>query len=311
MLRNQISNTLVNEGEILKNSEIINSKEVAKLKDEEAADYMREIFNLWFEQKMVRAACKDQIETAIVERCDHECTKLDDSIICQHEVLSHEEAIEIMGVDPAWHNYPGDLRFKDVKGVITDVARQNILRHYIQKQIAIFDDPYIQIRKVVDQVQSKLDAYIKLGKQKDAIFVAIRGANNADRKKLCESFQKVMQDKLGAKSHIIQKSADGIFAKKELPIIKKIPDAKNDDDALVEIWLVWSGTIIVKGREKALISSDDEGVDMSSSSSANNLIQVNLENLQIQPSISMTKEFLGVLQKVAKFEGYQLQLTPQ
>ena len=79
-----------------------------------------------------------------------------------------------------------------------------------------------------------------------------------------------MCDKLAVKSKLVDKiRRDGIFsAKKELPIKKKI-----DDDAVVEIWLVWDCMIIVKGREKSLTSSDDEGVDMScSKNSKSNLI---------------------------------------
>ena len=77
---------------------------------------MSEVFDIWFEQRIVRAVCKEKLGSEIIENYDLGCISFKnekDAIICMHELLSHDEAIEIMGSDPMWLNGLGNLQYDD------------------------------------------------------------------------------------------------------------------------------------------------------------------------------------------------------
>ena len=78
------------------------------MNDNEAASYMSEVFDIWFEQRVVRAVCKERLASEIIENYDLECTSFGnekEAIICMHELMSHDKANEIMGSDPIGHRW--------------------------------------------------------------------------------------------------------------------------------------------------------------------------------------------------------------
>ena len=118
LLKSQLSNTLLAEGVLLKNGNVVEIRSAfgTQMSDNEAASYMSGVFDIWFEQRVVRAVCKERLASEIIENYDLGCTSLGnekEAIICMHELMSHDEAIEIMGSDPMWKSDLGFLQYDD------------------------------------------------------------------------------------------------------------------------------------------------------------------------------------------------------
>ena len=104
----------------------------------ETAALVNEVFELWFEQKIIREACKEKLGVKAVSELDVSSIDLntDNQFLRMHELLKTGVSVDIMGLDA----FGGILNDKGepVKhtGRIVE-ERKMILKHYIQMMIAV------------------------------------------------------------------------------------------------------------------------------------------------------------------------------
>ena len=123
--------------------------DVFKSTEYETAALVNEVFELWFEQKIIREACKEKLGAKAVSELDVSSIDLntDNQFLRMHQLLKTGVSVDIMGLDA----FGGILNDKGepVKhtGRIVD-ERKMILKHYIQMLIGVQEDPDLQIRKM-------------------------------------------------------------------------------------------------------------------------------------------------------------------
>ena len=136
-----------------------------KLDEYRTADFFAAVFNLWFEQKLFREVCKDQVGMEQIKEFDLGSIGLNinNEPICKHELLGDEEAVVhftkclLAKSELLIDNEVGEsaAAYEDESSPIFDEKQQEILSHYIQTLIAIQEDPSIQIRKFAQDLYEK------------------------------------------------------------------------------------------------------------------------------------------------------------
>ena len=78
-------------------------------------EFIEEIFDIWFEQKIVREVCKQQIGKAAVAKYDFDAVSLNSDMQYgrKHEMLNEGAAVDLMGLDPC--NFDADECDLDTK----------------------------------------------------------------------------------------------------------------------------------------------------------------------------------------------------
>ena len=91
--------------------------------DDQASEFIDEVFDLWFEQKIVREVCKDKMSGNIVSNYDLKAVSLDmgDQYGKMHELLDEGPAVDLMGLDSEWHHDLSEI-FMDKDGEVDEVS---------------------------------------------------------------------------------------------------------------------------------------------------------------------------------------------
>ena len=83
--------------------------------DDQMSEFIEEIFDMWFEQKIVREVCKQQLGKELIAKHDLKAVSLnsDTQYGRKHGMLNEGTAIDVMGLDPC--NYDVDECDLDTK----------------------------------------------------------------------------------------------------------------------------------------------------------------------------------------------------
>lgn len=70
--------------------------------DDQMSEFIEEIFDIWFEQKIVREVCKQQLGKEVVAKHDLNAVNLNSDMQYgqKHGMLNEGMAVDVMGLDP-------------------------------------------------------------------------------------------------------------------------------------------------------------------------------------------------------------------
>ena len=117
-----------------------------KLDERETEDFVAAVFSLWFEQKLFREVCKDQISPEKIRQYDLGSVGLNivQDAVCQHELLGDKEAVLsftkcLLALASRQSNLLVDeevgesaAAFEDESSPVFNKEKNEILSHYIQ-----------------------------------------------------------------------------------------------------------------------------------------------------------------------------------
>lgn len=112
--------------------------------EEETINYIHEMFDIWVEQKIIRAVCRDEMGADMIAKCDLKSVALrsDEQASKMHQLLTKGYAGNLMGIDTF---------SEDQYSLVLD-DRKRALKNYMQALISLQEDPALQIKKLAEKV---------------------------------------------------------------------------------------------------------------------------------------------------------------